>query len=109
MKKITLTLPAMYADHHVTRVRNLLSPLAGVENVIASSAFKEVVVDFDEKKTSQDALVKALSDAGYAPGKEEVLERSPFATPDAAWEKLGVRSTETSQVDLQLSGEFRKY
>ncbi len=109
MKKITLTLPAMYADHHVTRVRNLLSPLAGVENVIASSAFKEVVVEYDEKKTTPDALVKALSDAGYAPGKEEVLERSPFATPDAAWEKLGVRSTETSQIDLQLSGEFRKY
>ncbi len=109
MKKITLTIPAMYADHHVTRVRNLLSPLAGVENVIASSAFKEVVVEFDEKKTTQDALVKALTAAGYAPGKEAVLERSPFATPDAAWEKLGVRSTETSQIDLQLSGEFRKY
>ncbi|HEX7593613.1 MAG TPA: heavy-metal-associated domain-containing protein [Anaerolineae bacterium] len=109
MKKITLTIPAMYADHHVTRVRNLLSPLAGVENVIASSAFKEVVVEFDENKITPDALVKALSDAGYAPGKEEVLERSPFATPDAAWEKLGVRSTETSQIDLQLSGEFRKY
>ena len=109
MKKITLTVPTMYADHHVTRVKNLLSPLTGVENVIASSAFKEVVVEFDEKKTSQDALVKALSDAGYAPGKEEVVEKSPFATPDVAWEKLGVRSTETSQVDLQLSGEFRKY
>jgi copper chaperone CopZ len=109
MKRITLNIPALYADHHVTRVKNLLSPLNGVENVIASSAFKEVVVEFDEKKTSTDVLVKALSDAGYAPGKEEVVEKSPFATPDAAWEKLGVRSTETNQVDLQLSGEFRKY
>jgi copper chaperone CopZ len=109
MKKTTLTVPAMYADHHVTRVKNLLSPLAGVENVIASSAFKEVVVEFDEKKTSADALAKALTDAGYAPGKEVVVEKSPFATPDVAWEKLGVRATETNQVDLQLSGEFRKY
>jgi copper chaperone CopZ len=109
MKKITLTIPAMYADHHVTRVKNLLSPIAGVENVTASAAFKEVVVEFDENKTSQDALVQALTDAGYAPGQEEVVETSPFATPDAAWEKLGVRVTETNQVDLQLSGEFRKY
>jgi copper chaperone CopZ len=109
MKKITLTVPAMYADHHVTRVKNLLSPIAGVQNVLASSAFKEVVVEFDESKTSQDALVKALIDVGYAPGQEEVVEKSPFATPDVAWEKLGVRATETSQVDLQLSGEFRKY
>ncbi|MDE3091263.1 MAG: heavy-metal-associated domain-containing protein [Chloroflexota bacterium] len=109
MKQVTLTVPTMYADHHVTRVKNLLSPLAGIENVAASSAFKEVVVEFDEKKTTQDALVKALADAGYAPGQEQVVERSPFATPDVAWEKLGVRVTETSQVDLQLSGEFRKY
>ena len=109
MKQVTLTVPALYADHHVTRVRNLLSPIAGVENVIDSSAFKQVVVEFDEKKTSQDALVKALTDAGYAPGKEAVVDKSPFATPDIAWEKLGVRATETNQVDLQLSGEFRKY
>jgi len=90
-------------------VKNLISPLAGVENVVASSAFKEVVVEFDEKKTSTDALIKALTDAGYAPGKEVIVEKSPFATPDAAWEKSGVRATETNQVDLQLSGEFRKY
>ena len=109
MQKITLTIPALYADHHVTRVKNLISPIAGVETVIASSAFKQVVVEFDEKKTTQDALVKALTDAGYAPGIEEVVGKSPFATADAAWEKQGVRSTETNQVDLQLSGEFRKY
>jgi copper chaperone CopZ len=109
MQKATLTIPAMYADHHVTRVKNLLGPISGVQNVYASSAFKEVVVEFDEKKTSQDALVKALTAAGYAPGLEEVVETSPFATPDAAWEKLGVRATVTNQVDLQLSGEFRKY
>ena len=109
MKKVTLTVPAMYADHHVTRVKNLLSPLAGVENVVASSAFKQVVIEFDETKTSEAALSKSLTDAGYAPGVEEIVATSPFATPDAAWDKLGVRSTETSQVDLQLSGEFRKY
>ena len=109
MQKSTLTVPAMYADHHVTRVKNLLSPISGVQNVYASAAFKEVTVEFDEKKTSQDALVKALTDAGYAPGQEEVLATSPYATPDAAWDILGVRSTETNQVDLQLSGEFRKY
>ncbi len=109
MKQVTLTIPAMYADHHVTRVRNLLSPIAGVENVIASSAFKEVVVEFDEKKTSQDALVKALTDAGYVPGKEAVVERQPDGRYDPAWEKLGVRTTTTNPVDLQLSGEFRKY
>lgn len=109
MEKITLTVPAMYADHHVTAVKRLLSPLKGVENVIASAAFKEVIVEFDAAKTSRSALVKALSDAGYAPGKEEVVERSPDATPDPAWDMSGVRVVTTNPVDLQLSGEFRKY
>ena len=109
MKKLSLTIPALYADHHVTIVKRLLAPLAGVEHVLASSAFKELVLTFDENKTSEAALLKVLADAGYAPGQEQVVARSPFAKPDAAWEKLGVRATETNQVDLQLSGEFRKY
>ncbi len=97
------------ADHHVTNVKRLLSPIKGVENVLASSAFKAVAIDFDPAKTSKAALVKALTDAGYAPGEEQVVETSPFATPDPAWEQLGVRATTTNPVDLQLSGEFRKY
>jgi len=109
MEKIELTIPAMFADHHVTNVKRLLSPIKGVENVFASSAFKQVTIEFDAAKTSRAALVKALTDAGYAPGEEEYVEKSPFATPDPAWEKLGIRATTTNPVDLQLSGEFRKY
>lgn len=109
MKTFALTVPAMYADHHVTAVKRLLMPQAGVEQVNASAAFKQVVVTYDEAKTSAESLTQVLAAAGYAPGEESVVETSPYATPDVAWEKLGVRSTETNQVDLQLSGEFRKY
>ncbi len=109
MEKISLCVPAMYADHHVVKVKQLLSPLAGVEEVVASSAFKEVVIAFDPAKTSKDALVKALTDAGYAPGQEEVIERTPDFKADPAWEKLGQRAVTTNPVDNQLSGEFRKY
>ncbi len=109
MEQVTLTVPAMFADHHVIRVKRLLSPLSGVENVIASSAFKEVTIEFDPAKTSAAALSKALTDAGYAPGDEQVVKKSPMATPDPAWEKSGVRVVTTNPVDNQLSGEFRKY
>jgi copper chaperone CopZ len=109
MDNITLTVPAMYADHHVIAVKRLLAPLAGVENVIASAAFKTVTVEFDAKRISRDALAKALSDAGYAPGKEDTIEKSPYAVADPAWDALGVRAVTTNPVDLQLSGEFRKY
>ena len=36
-------------------------------------------------------------------------KQQPARTPDPAWEKLGVRAVTTNMVDLQLSGEFRKY
>lgn len=109
MQKVTLIVPAMFADHHVTRVRQLLSPLPGVENILASSAFKEIVVDYDPAKTSEAALVEALTAAGYAPGVEEVVERTPDFRADPAWDKHGVREVTSNPVDNQLSGEFRKY
>lgn len=109
MASLELTIPALWADHHVTAVKRLLSPIAGVEDVIASSAFKAVVIEYDAKKTSEQALVKALTDAGYAPGELQVIERRPDGRFDPAWDINGVRTTITNQVDLQLSGEFRKY
>jgi copper chaperone CopZ len=108
MNTISLTLPAMYADHHVTKVRQTLMQLNGVENVIASSAFKTVLVSFDGKVT-QDDIVNALTRAGYAPGELELIERTPDHTSDPAWDVLAPRIVTTSKVDLQMSGEFRKY
>ncbi|MBI5302984.1 MAG: heavy-metal-associated domain-containing protein [Chloroflexi bacterium] len=109
MEQLSLVIPALYADHHVTNIKRLLAPIAGVEDVVASAAFKEVFIEFDPAKTTSAAIVKVLTGAGYAPGELEVVAESPYATGDPAWDKLGVRATTTSQVDLQLSGEFRKY
>ena len=109
MASLELTIPALWADHHVTAVKRLLSPITGVEDVIASSAFKAVVIEYDAKKTSEAALVKALTAAGYAPGDLEVVERGPDGRYDPAWDTNGVRATITNPVDNQLSGEFRKY
>ena len=57
----------------------------------------------------QAALVKVLTEAGYAPGELEVVEPQGYGRYDPTWETNGVRVTVTNQVDLQLSGEFRKY
>lgn len=108
MEQLILTVPTMWADHHVINVKRLLSPMAGVENVYASSAFKQVWIEFDPAKTSADALVKVLTEAGYAPGEEEVVKEMPYAQVDPAWDRLP-RITTTNPVDLQMSGEFRKY
>jgi copper chaperone CopZ len=109
MNQLTLTIPGLYADHHVTKVRQTLLKLSGVEEVIASAAFKQVEVDFDPETISRDAIVDALTHAGYEPGVPEIVERAPNATADPAWDVLIQRAVTTNALDLQMSGEFRKY
>jgi copper chaperone CopZ len=108
MSKINLTIPAMYADHHVTLVRQALLKLNGVENVIASAAFNQVTIEYSDRQ-NPDSLIDALRVAGYAPGRLQVIERSPDHTADPAWDVLAPRIVTTNKVDLQMSGEFRKY
>ncbi|MEJ2207618.1 MAG: hypothetical protein P8129_01105 [Anaerolineae bacterium] len=36
MEKVTFNIPAMWADHHVLKVRQTLTQIGGVENVLAS-------------------------------------------------------------------------
>lgn len=70
MEKLSLSIPAMYGDHHVLAVRQLLGALPGVEDIYASSAFKQVVVTFDPARVGAAAIEQALADHGYAPGVE---------------------------------------
>jgi copper chaperone CopZ len=65
MEKLTVTLPAMYGDHHVIEVRNLLLAMPGVKSVYASSAFQVVEVAYDPAQQTTDTLQSVLEDAGY--------------------------------------------
>ena len=65
MEKVSLKLPAMYGDHHVTDVRRILLELPGVQNVYASSAFQTVDVQFDPAQVSEEQIMTALGEAGY--------------------------------------------
>ena len=65
MEKVTLSVPGMYGDHHVLAVRDILGSLPGVEDVYASSAFKQVVVKFDPAKANPAGFESALSAQGY--------------------------------------------
>jgi copper chaperone CopZ len=110
MEKTVLSVPKMWADHHVLKVREVLAALDGVEGVYASSAWKQVVVKFDPGKVNESAVAEALAGAGFAVG--EALEfdgASTSDTGDPAWKELGVRVTKTNERDLELSGDFRRY
>ena len=110
MKSVTLSAPAMYADHHVLKAREALLALEGVDDVYASSAWQAVIVSYDPDKTNAEAVATTLAGAGYPPDKTTpILAESAEQYKDPAWEALGVRVTETNRMDLQMSGEFRKY
>ncbi len=110
MKKTVMNVPKMWADHHVLKVREVLMALDGVQDVYASSAWKQVMVRFDAGKVTESAVAEALTGAGYTVGEALEIDGAPTSdTGDPAWKKLGVRITKTNQRDLELSGDFRRY
>jgi copper chaperone CopZ len=111
MEKAVLDVPTLWADHHVLAVRSALVNLEGVEDVYASSAWKQVLVAYDEARIDQAAIEEALAEAGYPVGEGEtpVLVQPTDIRRDPRWEVLGSRMTETNQADIEMSGEFRRY
>jgi copper chaperone CopZ len=109
MEKTVLSVPKMWADHHVLKVREVLTGLDGVESVYASSAWKQVIVEYDPARADEAALTHALANAGYEVGELMELEGSRLSAGDPQWDELGVRVTKTNQRDLELSGDFRRY
>jgi copper chaperone CopZ len=103
MEELILEMPSMYGDHHVLRVRDVLTAVEGVEEVYASSAWKQVMVSFDPKKVKAADLEKVLDDAGYAPnaGEPPILVQPTSIKRDPQWELIGVRTTQTNPADLK--------
>jgi len=111
MEKVILEMPAVWSDHHVLAVRNVLLELGGVETIYASSAWKYVMVEFDAAQVSQADIERCLADAGYPVGEgaPPILAQPGKVQRDPQWEILGYRGTQTNRVDLEMSGEFRRY
>ncbi len=103
-----LPVPAMYADHHVTAVRKVLSGLAGVQDIQASAAFKQVIVKHT-KDVTKKALTEALEKAGFPVKDEKPVEAEPSSLGDPAWYECASRSIKTDKADLEMSGDFRLY
>jgi copper chaperone CopZ len=105
MASVTVSLPTMFADHHVLKVRDVLYAIEGVEDVVASSAWQAVIVTYDPEKTEPPAVIKALTDAGYSPDQPTPilasLEGRQFKDP--AWAAVAPRATRTNAVDARMS------
>jgi len=110
MDKVVFHVPKMYADHHVQAVRDALLKLKGVKDVMASSAFKRVVVSYDPAVTKPANIEEGLRAAGYGPGEDWDVPTPPEGKEDhSPWFQLIQRVTETNRLDLEMAGDFRKY
>jgi copper chaperone CopZ len=106
MERLHLNVPDMWADHHVLRVRAILNAMDGVQDVIASSAFRMVALVYDPAVISPGAIMATLDDAGYPVGTDGtgvIAESVPVADGhrDPAWNRLGMRQTKTDERDLK--------
>jgi copper chaperone CopZ len=110
MEKVTFSIPALWADHHVLAVRQALGQVAGVQEVIASAMYKDVQVKYDPATVTADTLAGKLAEAGYDIGKGPELPAYPQRIDDSSdWFQFQERITETDMRDLEMSGDFRKY
>jgi len=111
MEEVVLDIPTLWADHHVLKVREALVPKEGVEDVYVSSAWKQVLVKYDEARIDRATIEKTLAEAGYPVGEGEtpILVQPGDVHRDPQWRVLGSRSTETYQADVEMSGDFRRY
>ncbi|HEX9114926.1 MAG TPA: heavy-metal-associated domain-containing protein [Anaerolineae bacterium] len=108
MERLQLNVPDMYADHHVLKVRAVLGALAPqVQNVVASSAFRVVALDFDPAATSAEAIQGALAEAGYPaagqPGAINPVVPVQNGQTDPAWDRLGQRISKTDARDTKTA------
>ena len=110
-QRVRFLVPDLWADHHVINVRKVLVSAPGVACVYASSAFKEIAVEYDGKATTPAQLAKLLVDAGYPPAAGISPEDGKviYGEFDAMWRERGSRTTTTNAMDLQMSGDFRRY
>lgn len=109
MEQLTVQLPGMWADHHVLAVRNALSSLAGIEQIEASAARKFVRLSYDPAVVGADKVLQALQSAGYDTTASAFPEPPANKDSGSPWFVRDARLTQTNRLDLEMSGDFRKY
>lgn len=106
MEKLQFGVPTLWADHHTLKVRAVLSQLAGVQDIVASSAFRMVAMTYDPARITPDAIATALAAAGYPvaeDGQGVVAQPVPVqdGRRDPAWDRLGFRVARSDSRDVK--------
>jgi hypothetical protein len=107
MEQLALSVPGMWADHHVIVVRGLFREAEDVRVTAASAMDATLRLEYDPAKTNAQRIAARLEQAGYPAGEAPEAEAPPTDKP--AWLTAGVRVTTTDPADLTMSGDHRKY
>ena len=108
MEEVVLTIPSLWADHHILSVRDAICPLDGVENVVASAQDRRATITYDPARVTPEQIVAGLAQAGYAVG-DDAAGATDVAAEPPTWAGNGSRVAVTNPVDLAMSGDYRKY
>ena len=103
-KTVTFDTPALYGDHHVLEVRNLLLSIPGVQDVYASSAFHVVDVTYDPDKVEESVLAGKINEAGYLDELEMPVEKSVAAYGQRESSPAFFRHTQVFEASRQTVG-----
>jgi len=110
MESATIKVPALWADHHTLKAYDLLAKVDGISDVVASAKNKEVSFSYEPGRVDLAAVEGVLADAGYPVGEEERPREEGFVWRKAReWAIVADRVTTTNMIDLQMSGDHRKY
>jgi len=63
--KRTFHLPDMHCTSCVMRVESIEDNLAGIQKATASYHKRQLIVEFDEKKVTEEEILDALKNLGY--------------------------------------------
>ena len=87
-----ISVPAMFGDHHVVQVRQIVAALPGVQSVLASASRHKISVTFNRAQLTLATIAAALAQAGFAP---DVIPAEAIGTGDlpivAAADQVHVR------------------
>lgn len=110
MEQVTFSIPAMWGDHHVLAVREALGTVSGVQEIVASSSYQDVLIRYDSAAVTPEALASTLINAGFEIGEGPELPSYPKRIEDSSdWFRFQDRITTTDMRDLIASGDHRKY
>jgi copper chaperone CopZ len=94
----SISLPAMFGDHHVVQVRQIVMALPGVKDVRASASRRAISVTFNRAQLTAEALSAALAQGGFTPGAQpaEALGAGDQLPIVAAADQVDIREAKYS-------------